>query len=367
MRPLTRRAVLAAPFVIATLTGAGPARGAPGDPLPGQMILTGFRGTAPASPEVAQVCRMLARGEIAGVLLLERNIRSPGQLARLTDTLRAAAPALPPIIAVDQEGGKVARLGVAQGFLDWRGAADLARDAACAEDIYSYYAPRARQLAEAGINLNLAPVVDLALEPRNPVITRLGRAFGRDPDTVLRHAEMIIRAHRSADVKTCLKHFPGHGSALHDSHDSPVDLRATWKAVEIVPFQRLVDAGLADALMLAHVIHPYLSDSPETPVSLSRAAGEIVREVMGFRGPLISDGMQMGAITARFSETEAAMLALNAGNDLLIYANQRGSESIDTAPRVAAALARALAEGRVLAEDLHDRIARVTALRARLF
>ncbi|PTE17287.1 hypothetical protein C5F46_09780, partial [Phaeovulum veldkampii DSM 11550] len=145
MSILTRRAILAAPFVIAALSGAGPARAAPGDPSPGLMILTGFRGTDPASPEAAQVCRMLARGEIAGVLLLERNIRSPEQLSRLTNALRAASPALPPVIALDQEGGKVARLGAAQGFLDWRGAADLARDTASSEDIYAYYAPRAQQ------------------------------------------------------------------------------------------------------------------------------------------------------------------------------------------------------------------------------
>ncbi|RID91625.1 glycoside hydrolase family 3 protein [Gemmobacter lutimaris] len=362
----SRRSFLLSPLVFGAALNATRANAADA-PLAGQVILTGFRGTSVENSEVELVLRMFERRQISGVILLERNVRSPEQLKRLTDAFRTACPDSPPIIAVDQEGGKVARLGSRQGFKVWHSAAKLAEWNMSAQDVYDYYLGRTTELASVGINLNLAPVVDLALSQSNPIISGLGRSYGPDPETVLFYAEMFIRAHRAADVKTCLKHFPGHGSSADDTHIRPVDVRATWQNIEIAPFQRLIDAGLADTIMLSHVIHDFFSDSPDTPVSLSRAAGDMLREVMGFSGLIISDSMQMGAITHARSEKNAAISAIIAGNDILIYANARKSESLDTTARVIATLEKASLQQRNLEIALRDRVSRIINFRANLF
>lgn len=365
---IDRRSLLAAPAAIGLLSCAAGSWGATtAQPSAGGLLICGFRGTSPADPDVEAIRHALEAGALAGVILLDRNIRAPEQLGALTASLRAASPDRPPIIAIDQEGGRVARLGARKGFLEWSSAARLAGEAPDNEEILDYYSRRAGELAELGINLNLAPVVDLDLVPDSPVIGAPGRSYGSSVDTILRFAEIFIRAHRSVGVRTCLKHFPGHGSARIDSHDGPVDLAASWSSVEITPFQRLIDAGLADSVMLGHLLHPYLSDTPETPVSLSREAVATLREVMGFAGPIVTDDLQMGAITQNFAQDRAAIAAVRAGTTLLIHSNYRVREPLATAAQVRAAIDGAMAEGVIDAAAVDAQLLQAQAFRATLF
>ncbi|HEX5578032.1 MAG TPA: glycoside hydrolase family 3 N-terminal domain-containing protein [Candidatus Limnocylindria bacterium] len=299
-----------------------------------QMLLVGFRGTDAASAS-AILADISERG-LGGVVLFSvdqpsgssvRNIVSPGQLAALTATLQdaGARPTSDPgrhplLIAVDQEGGQVARLGPDHGFPPTVSAAQLG---AQEDPRATRQAGRdiARTLRDAGINLNLAPVVDLDLNPANPIIGALDRSFGADPALVQRQAAAFIDGHREIGVWTTLKHFPGHGSATGDTHLGVVDVTDTWQPIELQPFRELIADGHAQAILTAHVFNARLD--PQHPATLSRATiTGILRRQLGWRGVVISDDMQMGAIRDAYGYADALRLAILAGVDILTIANQ---------------------------------------------
>lgn len=321
-------------------------------PEPGELLITGFRGTRPSDPEVDTVRRYLEQQTIAGVMLLKRNIESPEKLERLLRSFRESSPELLPIISIDQEGGSVTRLGTYNGFMPWQSAANLARSGRNSTEILEYYSARAAEMASVGINLNLGPVVDLNVNPRNPIIGAKERSYGRDVEQVVQMAGLFVSGHRAGGVKTCLKHFPGHGSSRADSHKGAADIADTWSAREIAPFERLVSVGFADMMMNAHVLHPYFSDEPWLPASLSRKSVEEIREGLGFKGPIVTDDMQMGAVTDLADMATTAPLAVRAGNSLLIYSNYENAYGVETVYNVADAIRAEVAMGRIAPETI---------------
>lgn len=330
---------------------------------PGQLLITGFRGTEAGDPEVDQVCRFLEAGVCAGVILLRRNCTSPDQVSRLSRTLRDAAGGLAPVISVDQEGGRVARLDKSNGFFDWMSADSITKSGMSDEDIQAYWTERAWQLSQVGINLNFAPVVDLAVNSENPIIGKLGRAYGSDPLQVSRMAKLFSSAHRSAGVKTSLKHFPGHGSSTSDSHKETADVSQTWRANELDPYVDLVRAGLVDSIMSGHLLHATYSDEPWIPTSLSSRSVSAIRS-LGFLGPIFTDDMQMASVEDILPEAAAAEAAVNAGNNFLIYSNYRDSDRIDTVDRVAKALLNGM--GRMSPASAAEQIALAATFRSTL-
>lgn len=300
----------------------------------GKHMITGFRGQTINDPEVQIVLDYLQRGELGGVLLLKRNVSSPEQLTALTDAFRAASNDFVPIIGLDQEGGRVARLGPENGFLKWESAEILSRSGMSDQDVLDYYTPRVTQLSLVGINVNFGPVVDLNINPKNPIIGRIGRSFGRDVGNVTRLASLFVQAHKSASLKTCLKHFPGHGSAENDSHLGLVDVSDSWESEELEPYMRLTEAGSVDAVMTAHVILDKMTKGQKVPFSLYEGMASMVREVTSSGIPIFSDDMQMGAIVEHYGQIEAARSAINAGNTFLIYSNYRDVDGIDTVQNV---------------------------------
>lgn len=252
-----------------------------------------------------------------GALICPRNIISKEQLRKLTSTLRKFSK-IPLLIAVDQEGGVVSRLSRAAGFPLRESPRELGREdnLAHTEEVAKEIA---KDLKESGINLNLAPVVDLDLNPQG-LISRNGRSFGADPDLVYRHSRAFILAHRQQGVLTCLKHFPGKGSAGKDPHYEPVDVTHSYRSEELQPFQRLIQEGLADLIMTAHVWHRKWDE--EFPLTLStKVLRGLLREKMGYHGPIITDDLHMGAIRRQFSLEEASIRAVQAGADILLVSN----------------------------------------------
>lgn len=331
--------------------------------VPGQLLITGFRGTGPGDPEVDEVRRFLEAGTCAGVILLRRNCVSPEQVSLLSRALRDAAGGLTPVISVDQEGGQVARLDGGNGFLDWMSADGIAKSGMSEAEIQAYWTERAWQLSQVGINLNIAPVVDLAINPDNPIISRLGRAFGSDPIAVSRMARLFVTAHRSAGVRTTLKHFPGHGSSGTDSHKETVDVSRTWRKQEIDPYANLVRDGLVDSVMCGHLLHDDYSDEPWVPTSLSWKSISAIRS-LGFLGPILTDGMQMASVEDSLPLEAAAEAAVNAGNTFLIYSNHRDSDRIDTVERVSRALLAGM--DRMSPDSVAEQIALAAAFRSHL-
>ena len=303
----------------------------------GQLLLTGFRGTEPSDSEVDDVCRMLEAGACAGVILLRRNCTSPEQISRLSRAFRDAAGAVTPVISIDQEGGRVARLNRDNGFLDWMSANDISQNGMTDSETQTYFTERAWELSAVGINLNFAPVVDLDLNKNNPIISKLGRAYSSNPHTVSEMAKIFVESHRAAGLKTTLKHFPGHGSSTTDSHKDIADISKSWQTVEMEPFSEMIRSGHTDAVMIGHLIHPNFSDEPWLPTSLSWKSVKKIRK-LGFEGAVFSDDMQMAAIENILPPAEAAVYAINAGNTFLIYSNYRNSDKVNTVQKIAAAL-----------------------------
>jgi beta-N-acetylhexosaminidase len=277
-----------------------------------------------------------------------RNIESPAQvrelIAHIRETLGAGT-----IIAIDQEGGSVQRLRTARGFVDSPSAADYARMSI--EERADEAKALAGQLASLGIDLNFAPCVDVAINGDSPIIARRGRSFGDDPAAVARLAREVVEAHRAAGVTPCLKHFPGHGSAASDSHLGLPDITGVWdEERELAPFASMVSSSPPIAVMTAHLLHRGVD--AEFPASLSRAwttAG--LRERLGFDGVVVTDSLDMRAIADRWPSGEAAALALVAGADLALDANNMpGLARECPALKMAAAIRRAVDSG-ALSED----------------
>jgi beta-N-acetylhexosaminidase len=314
------------------------------------MLVVGFHG---ATPEAAGVTlRQVETLALGGVVLFDvdqltggpRNVDSPEGLALLVGSLREAATRFPLLVAIDQEGGRVARLDPDHGFPPSRSAAELGRldDPALTR---SEAATMAGVLAEAGITLNLAPVVDLAVNPANPIIAAIDRSYGADPGSVIAHATAFIEAHHQAGVACAVKHFPGHGSSTADTHLGVADVTETWSEVELEPFAVLVDAGLPDAVVTAHVFNAALD--PDHPATLSKATvTDLLRDRIGFGGAVLSDDLQMGAIRDAYGYEEAVALAIEAGIDLLVVANQIVYDD-EVAPRTINLIERLVRSGRI--------------------
>ena len=335
----------------------------------GQMILVGFRGCTPA--ECGLVVRDLREHHVGSVILFDqemaapvpgrRNIESPAQVQALIAHLQAQAR-VPLLVSIDQEGGRVNRLKPAAGFPESISHEELGR-LDQTEETFRHAAATARTLAELGFNLNLAPVVDLDAHPDNPIIKGKGRSFSVDPEAVARHAAEFVRAHRAAGVLCCAKHFPGHGSATGDTHLGLVDVTATWHERELIPFRRLIEAGLCDAVMSAHVFNARLD--PARPATLSRAViTGLLRDQLGFRGVVLSDDLEMGAISAHYGLEHAVLAAVEAGVDLLCFGNNLNYDP-DIAPKVTGILARAVESGRLTAARIDESCERVLALKRR--
>jgi len=231
------------------------------------------------------------------------------------------------------------------------------------EEITAYWTERAWQLSQVGINLNFAPVVDLVVNSDNPIIGKLGRAYGSDPLVVSRMARLFASAHRSAGVKTSLKHFPGHGSSRTDSHKETADVSQTWQAHEIDPYVNLVRSGFVDSIMCGHLLHSTYSDEPWLPTSLSWRCVSAIRS-LGFPGPIFTDDMQMASVEDILPRESAAEAAVNAGNTFLIYSNYRDSDRIDTVNRISTALLKGM--DRMSPTSVAEQIALAGAFRSAL-
>ena len=333
----------------------------------GQLLVVGFRGSVPS--ECDAIGRDIRQHHIGGIILFDqevadttlrrRNIESPAQVRALVALLQAQAR-IPLLAAIDQEGGRVNRLKPAYGFPNSLSHEELGRLNEPGET-HRHAAATAKTLAGLGLNLNLAPVVDLDAHPDNPIIRGKGRSFSSDPETVARHAAEFVRAHRAHGVLACAKHFPGHGSATGDTHLGLVDVTATWHERELIPFQSLIAADLCDAIMSAHVFNAKLD--PERPATLSHAViTGLLRERLGFRGVVISDDMEMKAISSQYGLDHSVPAAIEAGIDVLCFGNNLSYDP-DIAGKAIVILERAVASGRIAERRIDESCQRVLALK----
>lgn len=330
--------------------------------------MVGFRGLS-LDPH-STIAQDLRQRRVGGVILYRtdvpsgggpRNIDSPEQVRALVGQLRAHADG-PLLIAVDQEGGRVRRLGARFGL----GPEPTPHMLGANNDLRTtrrWASATASTLASLGINLNFAPVVDLNLNPASPAIGAHGRSLGTDPNRVVEHARVIIEAHRQHGVLTSLKHYPGHGSADVDSHAGLPDVTDLWREVELDPFRRLIAKGLADSVMVAHLFHRRLD--PAHPATLSAPILERLRRELGYQGVVFSDDLQMVAIRQRYPEEEAIRRALQAGVDVLMFSNNSVYDE-HVVERVIGLVKGMIRRGELSPSVVERAYRRVVALKARI-
>lgn len=282
----------------------------------GQMLLIGFPGTALA--ENAEILQAARAGKVGGVVLFGHNVRGVEQMRALTDQLQNAT-AIPMFVSLDQEGGLVSRLGAWAG-LATNFSAQYLGEVNNLEVTRTQAESTAAILKGMGVNLNLAPVVDLNLNVWNPVIGGVGRAYSSNPNRVVEQARTVIAAHRAHGVGNTLKHFPGHGSSDGDSHLGFVDVTDHWQEKELSPYIQLIADGSADAVMTAHIFNARLD--PDYPATLShKVITGILREQLGFQGVIFSDDMRMRAISDLYEPAHAVLRAVEAGVDVIAISN----------------------------------------------
>jgi beta-N-acetylhexosaminidase len=329
----------------------------------GQMILVGFSGTTVDEKVLEEV----QDGKVGSIILFEKNIPPQNSfvaLKKIIWTFQQAA-AIPLFIGIDQEGGRVNRLKDKYGFPKSITARAMAKSSTL-DSVRFYSEATASTLAGLGININFAPVVDLASNPDNPIIAKYGRAFSANEDSVILMAKEFIKEHHKYGVLTSLKHFPGHGSSKDDTHLGIADVTNTWEDRELKPYQELIDSGYADAVMTSHIVNRKL-DKNGNPGTLSAdVLTGILRGRLKFKGVIFTDDMQMHAITKHYGLEDAIKLAIQGGVDIMTFSNNIQDSEDRTVDKVHSIIYKLVESGEVKRERIDESYRRIIDLKKRL-
>lgn len=320
----------------------------------GQMIMVGFMGMEVDSLRDVFV-NQLEKGQVGGVILFDydipskstkRNVKSPAQVKSLIEGLGKKVKT-PLFVAVDQEGGKINRLKTKYGFpkiasAEYLGTLDNL-------DSTKYHATlNANNLKELGFNLNFAPVVDLDINPDNPVIGKYERSFSKEADIVIKHSEEWIKAHHKAGILSTLKHFPGHGSSDADSHKGVTDITNYWSEKELVPFKEVLAMEHSVGVMTAHVLNNQL-DTVYPATMSDKVISKILRDDWKFDGLIFSDDLQMKAVNEIYPFETIIEKSIQAGVDVLVFGNNL--EYDEAIPEKAVAIITKLVEDGVISRE----------------
>lgn len=321
----------------------------------GQFLI----GSMPGSSIPVELRSLAREFDLGGVILFSRNIEVPEQVAELSAESEALGRTTPAWVSVDQEGGRVARL--KEPFTKWPPMATLGRAGTQAEKLAERFAQAlAQELLAVGISLDYAPVLDIHTNPKNPVIG--DRALAERAEDVAKLGSVIIRALQGAGLAACGKHFPGHGDTSTDSHfELPLVEHAPdrLRAIEFEPFRAAIAAHVA-FIMTAHVLVPSLDE--RRPASLSpEIVQKLLRDELKFDGVILSDDLEMKAVSAHHEVPEAAVDAIAAGCDAILIC----SGDVDLQGRTLEALVRATESGKIPAKRYDDAFARLTRAKQR--
>lgn len=368
-RIMDRRRVLQSGIAASLAAVFGPAAGAlvreaierPLAERVGDMLLMGFIGSHSETEGAGIIDAHLAARRIGGVLFLRHNVRSREGAEGSAARFRATNPSA--WMAIDQEGGLVQRLSRDLGFTHLPRAMQVA-EARSPEAAAELYQLGATEFRAAGFNMNLAPVADLH-DPDNAVIGRHGRAYGTDGDTIAAYAGAFIDAFEASGIACAIKHFPGHGRSRGDSHDGFVDISDSWSEAELAPFRQLIDQGHAHVMMGGHLTNRQL-DPTGAPVTFSAPVLEgLLREQLGFTGVMMTDDLDMGAIRNNYSQHEAVISAIEAGNDMIMLSNSAAPDA-ELPQRIVGWVEAAIRDGRLTEHRINQSVARLAVLKARV-
>lgn len=319
----------------------------------GQLLIVGVQGTQLTKDEES----FLVNNHIGGVVLMGRNCQSPEQVHQLTSSIQKlrhqTVSKSPFFTAVDMEGGRVARL--KDPFTKWPPLKKLG-DLDSPSLSFNFALGMGQELKAVGINFDFAPCVDVFTNPANTVIG--DRSISSDPELVAKMASALVRGYMKAEIITCAKHFPGHGNTLLDSHEElPVEEVGLDRLhqIELVPFKKAIRSRV-DSVMISHILFKAIDS--QYPASLSEAViKKLLRDELRFKGLVVSDDLDMKALTKNYAVDEIPVRAIEAGNDILLYCNDPA-----VPPKALDALEAAVNAGRISlarVEESYQRIAKV--------
>ena len=333
------------------------------DKMIGQMILIGFPKAEVDPLTLAEV----KAGKAGAIIYFEKNLPPKNTIEatkKMNETYQKAAP-IPLLICIDQEGGKVNRMKTKYGFPKSVTAGYLGKTKSL-DSARFYAANTAKAMKNVGFNVNLAPCVDLAINKENTVIVKNERSYSRHADTVAMFATEVVKEHRKQNIITSLKHFPGHGSSLADTHYGVADVTNTWLADEIIPYKALLANNSVDAIMTAHIVNKNL-DPKGLPGTLSnRVIDSLLRKQLGFKGVVFSDDMQMQAIAKNFTLEETIKLAINAGVDIMCFSNNIPGSEERTVDRVHRIIKEMVQSGEIKRSRIEESYKRIMELKKKL-
>jgi beta-N-acetylhexosaminidase len=346
------------------------------------MVMVGFRGTSVSKKN--PIYEMVSKYHLGGVVLYsrdlpslekeQRNVSSPGQLKKLNQDLQAIDNTKL-LIAIDEEGGFVTRLSVEDGF-NYHKSHQAIGTIRNLDSTKLWAKNMASELASLGINMNYGPVIDVNINPKNPIIGARERSFSDKLDVVLSNAEIFIQEHNAADIVCVPKHFPGHGSSDKDSHKGLTDVTATWSKEELIPFKKLIEDKRLNVVMTSHVYNENLDTLPAT-LSPKIIKG-LLRKEFDFKGVIMSDDMQMRAISNFYDFETAIEKAINAGVDMLLFSNNAApcAEGIkdcneipfdpEIAKKAITHIEELVEQGKISEQRINESYQRIVALKSQL-
>jgi beta-N-acetylhexosaminidase len=335
----------------------------------GQMLMVGFRGLTINDP----VMQDIRDRHIGGVILFDydvpqkrpmRNIQSPGQVRKLVRALQDYAE-IPLLIGIDYEGGIINRLKERYGFPPTVSHEYLGTQNNLSLT-YQYASQMAKTLATMGINLNFAPVVDLNVNPDNPIIGQKERSFSANPTIVSEQALEFIKAHHQQGVLCTLKHFPGHGSSTNDSHLGLVDVTDSWSKQELIPYENLILKGQVDAVMTGHIFNKHLDKRYPATLSKPIITGLLRQELNYRRGVVFSDDLQMKAIAHHYGLKTAVQKAIEAGVDIILIGNNLDVFVENIATQVTDIIKQLVADGTISSARIDESYQRIQLLKSKI-
>ena len=328
------------------------------DEMIGQMIILGFKGNSVKSKGFKTVLNQVEKGEIGGVIFFEDNIKNKEEFLKMTTALKNSKAKIKPFISIDMEGGYVLRMNENNGFKNFKSAKEVSN--LTTKEAYNEYSDMAEELAKMNINLNFAPCVDLAIN-KDSIIETKERSYSSDPKIVVKYAKEFIKAFDDKKIATSIKHFPGHGSPTGDTHLGFVDATNTYKDEELIPYMELANLKPTQTVMVSHLYNKNID--ARYPSSLSyNTIEKFLRIQTDFKGVTITDDLDMGAIRKNYELYEIVPLAVNAGENVLLFSNrEKGDEKL--AKKINLIIKNGLIEGLILPSNILESYKKIVKLK----
>ena len=328
------------------------------DEMIGQMIILGFKGNNIKSKGFKTVLEQVEKGEIGGVIFFEDNIKNKEEFLKMTTALKNSKAKYKPFISIDMEGGNVLRMNENNGFKNFKSAKEVSK--LTTKEARKEYSDMAEELAKMNINLNFAPCVDLAVNKESIIETK-ERSYSKDPKIVVDYAKEFIEAFDDKKIATSIKHFPGHGSPTGDTHLGFVDTTNTYKDEELIPYIELANLKPTQTVMVSHLYNKNID--ARYPSSLSyNTIEKFLRIQTDFKGVIVTDDLDMGAIRKNYELYEIVPLAVNAGENILLFSNRANGDD-KLAKKINLIIKNGLIEGTILPSNILESYKKIIKLK----